>query len=469
MVAKISLGNSLYGSLVYNGEKINKEHGRVLDTNKIYNYGTGKINIHRVFEDFKRWMPQATKAEKTMMHISLNPHPDDRLSEAQYIQIAHEYMEKMGFADMPYVVVKHEDIDRHHIHIVALRVRPDGSAIDSRNNYYRSKEITREIERKYGLHTAERQRITPDMPIRKVDPNGDIKRQVANTVKMVGMRYKFQTLGEYNAILSLYNIRCEEADGRVNGREYHGLVYFATDDNNKTIASPFKASRLGKFAGREAIEQRYERSKERIEIKPMKKKVSGIMSKSTGKEDFIARLKAENIDLVLRYTDEGRIYGATYIDHDSRTVLNGSRLGRTFSANALEDWFNNPADNPITTPQPDVQTDTPQEPQPDIQSDNNTPDNGQQQSLSGNSQSGNTQSGNSQSGNAQSGGGTSSTQSTGQAQTTGIKQSQGYDDTSMLDGLGGLFSVGPGFDAQEEAFYREMQRRKKKKRRGPNL
>lgn len=230
MVAKISLGNSLYGSLVYNGEKINKEHGRVLDTNKLYNDGTGTINIQRVFEDFKRWMPQATKAEKTMMHISLNPHPDDRLSEAQYIQIAHEYMEKMGFAEMPYLVVKHEDIGRHHIHIVALRVRPDGSAIDSKNNYYRSKEITRELEKKYGLHTAERQKITPDMPIKKIDPNGDIKRQVANTVKMVGMRYKFQTLGEYNAILSLYNIRCEEADGRVNGREYHGLVYFATDD-----------------------------------------------------------------------------------------------------------------------------------------------------------------------------------------------------------------------------------------------
>lgn len=464
MVAKISLGNSLYGSLVYNGEKINKEHGRVLDTNKVYNDGTGKINIHRVFEDFKRWMPQATKAEKTMMHISLNPHPDDQLSEAQYIQIAHEYMEKMGFADMPYVVVKHEDIDRHHIHIVALRVRPDGSAIDSRNNYYRSKEITREIERKYGLHTAERQKITPDMSIRKIDPNGDIKRQVANTVKMVGMRYKFQTLGEYNAILSLYNIRCKEADGRINGREYHGLVYFATDDEGKTIASPFKASRLGKFAGREAINQRYERSKERIDVKPLKKKVSRIMSQSTGKEDFITRLKAENIDLILRYTDEGRIYGATYIDHDSMAVLNGSRLGRSFSANALENWFNNPADNPIATPQPDIQPDAQLNGQPD----NSTPGNSQQQTQSGNSQSGNTQSGNTQSGT-----GTSSTQPAGQAQSYSLNankgQPQGYNDTSMFDGLGGLFSIGPGFDAQEEAFYREMQRRKKKKRRGPKL
>ncbi len=51
MVAKISLGSSLYGAIVYNGEKINKEKGRVLDTNKIYNDGSGNINIHRAFED----------------------------------------------------------------------------------------------------------------------------------------------------------------------------------------------------------------------------------------------------------------------------------------------------------------------------------------------------------------------------------------------------------------------------------
>ena len=261
MVAKISLGNSLYGALVYNGEKINKEKGRVLDTNKIFNDGSGTINIHRAFEDFKRWMPQSTKAEKTMMHISLNPHPDDRLSEAQYTQLAHEYMDKMGFSEMPYIIVKHEDIDRHHIHIVALRVHTDGRAISSKNNFYRSKEVTRELEKKYGLHTAERQKVSPDTPINKIDCNGDIKRQVANVVKLVGMRWKFQTLGEYNAILSLYNVKCEAADGRVNGREYHGLVYFATDDSGNTIASPFKASRLGKFASRTAIESRFEKSK----------------------------------------------------------------------------------------------------------------------------------------------------------------------------------------------------------------
>ncbi len=436
MVAKISVGSSVYGALAYNAEKINKEKGRVLDTNKIYNDGSGNIDIRRAFEDFKLWMPQSCKAEKTMMHISLNPHPEDKLSEAQYTQLAHEYMEKMGFGDMPYLIVKHEDIDRHHIHIVALRVRQDGTAISTKNNYYRSKEITRELERKYGLHTAEHQKISPDMPITKIDPNGDIKRQVANTVKMVGMRYKFQTMGEYNAILGLYNVKCEQTDGRVNGREYHGLVYFATDDNGNVIASPFKASRLGKFASRTAIDSRFEKAADKIDVKPTKRAVAEVMAQSSGKDDFIARLKEKNIDLVLRYTDDGRIYGATYIDHNTKTVLNGSRLGKEFSANALDRWFNNPSDKPvipITQPQPENQG---QQTAGDNTQDNDRHQ-GQPQSQQGNTPQGNI-------------------------------QGNDFDNAPALPGLD-LFQVGPGYDPEEESFIRAMRRRKKKKRRGPNL
>lgn len=339
MVAKISLGSSLYGAIAYNGEKINKEKGRVLDTNKIFNDGSGTVNIRRAYEDFQRWMPSATRTEKPMMHISLNPHPDDRLSDTDFTRLAHEYMEKMGFAEMPYLIVKHEDIDRHHVHIVALRVGTDGRCISDSNNFYRSKNICRELEKKYGLRPAEREKITPDMPIRKVDPSGDIKRQVANTVKMVGMRYRFQTIGEYNAILSLYNIRCEQTDGRVNGREYHGLVYFATDDDGKTIATPFKASRLGKFTSRTAIDSRFEKAKEKIDVAPTKRKVADVLANATDKSDFVAKLKAQNIDVVFRYTDEGRIYGVTFIDHGTMTVLNGSRLGKEFSANAINERF----------------------------------------------------------------------------------------------------------------------------------
>ena len=141
MVAKISLGNSLYRALVYNSEKINKEDGRLLATNKIYNDGTGRVNINRAYQDFKGWMPTATRTERPMVHISLNPHPEDVLTDAEFTLIAREYLEKMGFADMPYMVYKHSDIARHHIHIVALRVKTDGTCVSDRNNFYKSKVI----------------------------------------------------------------------------------------------------------------------------------------------------------------------------------------------------------------------------------------------------------------------------------------------------------------------------------------
>lgn len=442
MVAKISIGNSLYGALNYNGEKINKERGRVLDTNKIFNDGSGTVDIRRAYEDFMRWIPTSSRTERPMMHISLNPHPDDRLSDTDFTRLAHDYMQMMGFADMPYLIVKHEDIDRHHVHIVALRVGTDGRCISDRNNFYKNKKVCRALEQKYGLKVAEREKVTPNMPIKKIDPDGDLKRQVANTVKMVGMRYKFQTLGEYNAILSLYNVKCEPADGRVNGREYHGLVYFVTDDDGKVIANPFKASRLGKFASRTAIDSRFEKAKDKIDVAPTRNRVTDVLARATDKEDFTSKLKDCGIDVVFRYTDEGRIYGVTFIDHNTMTVLNGSRLGKQFSANALNERFNNPqAQQTNDVPVPDVPVIVPEQnanTHSDTQSqtaDTQTPSDGQQHSTGS------------------------------QHQSATSHSATDYGDSDFtLPGLD-LFQPGQSFNPDEEEFRRRMQRKKKKGRR----
>ena len=441
MVAKISIGSSLYGALSYNGEKMNKEQGRVLGANKIILPADGQIDIARMVENFNAFMPKTGKTKKPVLHISLNPHPDDRLTEQQYEILAREYLEKLGFGEQPYVIYKHMDIDRHHIHIVTVNVNEQGKRLNQDFLFRRSKKITTEMEEKYNLHKAQREKITPDMPIKKVDPSGDIKRQVANSVKMVGMRYKFQTMGEYNAVLSLYNIRCEQTDGRVNGREYHGLVYFATDDEGKVIANPFKASRLGKFASRTAVEGRFERAKEKIDVAPTRDRVADVLSRATDKENFTAKLKDCGIDVVFRYTDEGRIYGVTFIDHNTMTVLNGSRLGKQFSANALNERFNNPQTQPTNdVPVPDTSVIVP-EPEQNADPHSDTQ-----------SQSGNTQ--------AASDGQQHSTGSQHQSATSNSATDYGDSDFT-LPGLD-LFQPGQSFNPDEEEFRRRMQRKKKK-------
>ena len=439
MVAKISIGSSLYGALAYNGEKINKENGRILGSNKIIIPSNGQVNISDMADNFRECMPKMGKTKKPVLHISLNPHPDDKLTDQDFEILAREYLDQLGFGEQPYVIYKHEDIDRHHIHIVTVNVNEEGKRLNQDFLFRRSKKITTGLEEKYNLHKAQREKITPDMPIRKIDPSGDIKRQVANTVKMVGMRYKFQSIGEYNAVLGLYNVKCEQTDGRVNAREYHGLVYFATDDDGKVIASPFKASRLGKFASRTAIDSRFERAKDKVDVSPTRRKVADALATSSGKDNFVEKLRERNIDVVFRYTDEGRIYGVTFVDHNTMTVLNGSRLGKEYSANALNVRF---TQGQQSAPQP---SQTPVHPVVTVPVSNGNTSQGQSASSSG-------------TGNASSASTTSQSQ---QNFNTNNGNSGDYDFT--LPGLD-LFQQGQSFNPDEEEFRRRMQRKKKGQR-----
>lgn len=410
MVAKINVGNSLYGALAYNGEKINEGQGRLLATHKIFDEGTGRLDIRQAAEDFARYLPEQVRTSKPVVHISLNPHPDDRLTDAELTTIAEEYLARLGYGNQPYAVFKHEDIDRHHLHIVTLAVDEAGRKIGDSFIRRRSKNITRALEQQYGLHPAERKRQTQTEPLRAVDAAaGDVKRQVGNVLKGISGRYRFQTLGEYRALLSLYNLTVEECRGEVRGREYRGFVYSATDGKGGKIGTPLKASRFGKRYGYEAFERWCAVSKEQI-----KERKTADMTKTTAfaalrrtkdRMEFIALMKAKGVDVVLRETDTGRIYGATFIDHRTGCVLNGSRLGKELSANALQEHFAPPAAGiplPITLPQQVETADAP-------------------------------------------------------------AQSSLYDEAAG-GGLG-LFSADTqGTDVEEQAFMREMQRRKKRKK-----
>lgn len=347
MVAKISTGKDLYGALAYNQVKVEEGHAKVLDANLLPYPENGLFRMGETMEAFTAWLPSHYRTEKPVIHISLNPHPDDKLSDGQLACIGREYMEKLGYGNQPFLIFKHEDIDRHHIHIVSLRVNSDGRKISDRFEHRRSKGITEQLEQKYGLHPAEGQKKAEEWKIRPLDASrGDIRRQIADTVKPLLRLYRFQSMGEFRALLSLYNIGVEEVKGEVGGRTYYGIVYTALDAEGGKVATPIKSAKLGKMTGMEGLRRRMEWSASRIKTDGCRDRLSplllGALRESRDEADFRRRLAAMNVDLVLRRNDSGRIYGVTFIDHESRTVLNGSRLGKGLSANALEAHFSMP-------------------------------------------------------------------------------------------------------------------------------
>ena len=120
------------------------------------------------------------------------------------------------------------------------------------------------------------------------------------------------------------------------------------------MGNPFKASLFGKSASYAAIEKRFSLSKKQIAEKkftePTKRAVLQALGKTYHKDKFVSLLKGKGIDTVLRLTDEGRIYGATFIDHRTGCVLNGSRMGKELSANALQEHFTLPYANEKPVP-----------------------------------------------------------------------------------------------------------------------
>lgn len=315
--------------------------------NKMIETADGKYSVSQLARSFEPYLVANRNTEKHTLHISLNPDPKDKVSDEKYRELAQLYMNEMGYGDQPFIVFKHTDIDRSHIHIVSVCVDAEGKKISDQFEKIRSMKVCRELERKHGLIQATgKKHQQNDKIFRPVNYQaGDVKSQIAAVVCHLPDYYKFQTLGEYNALLSLFNITTEKVEGEFMGRHWQGLLYVPLNEKGEKAGHPFKASLFGKNAGLPFLELHFEKCREVLKNHPIRttiKTAVTIALKSTSDEQTLKKqLNKQRIDVVVRRNIAGRIYGITFIDHNSKTVWNGSRLGKELSANTFNDYWNN--------------------------------------------------------------------------------------------------------------------------------
>lgn len=347
MIAKIGRSGNLYGALAYNNLKIEKENGQILFANKIIETASGQYTVAQLAQSFAPYLIANRNTEKHTLHISLNPDPKDIVSDDKFREMAQQYMREMGYGEQPFIVFKHTDIDRSHIHIVSVCVDEQGKKISDKFEKMRSMNVCRELEKQYHLIPAtDKERNQTDKVFRPVNYKaGDVKSQIASVVRHLPNYYQYQTLGEYNALLSLFNITTEKIEGELQGKMQQGLLYIPLNEKGERAGHPFKASLFGKSAGLPALELHFAKCKTALKDNPTKqtlKSAAIIALKTTSDEQaFKKQLGEQGINVVVRRNDTGRIYGITFIDHNSKTVWNGSRLATELSANTFNDYWNN--------------------------------------------------------------------------------------------------------------------------------
>ena len=351
MIAKISATENLGGALGYNFKKVEKGEANILLAAELYQSKEGRYTMEDVLADMEALIPKNCRTKKTVFHCSLNPHPDEKLSDERLTQIAKEYMEALGYGNQPYIVFKHNDIAREHIHIVSLRIDGEGKKINDKFEKRRSKQITDTLERKYNLIPSSKVNDKEEAETPKVDISKEnIKEQVASALRMVLKHYKFCSLGELNAILSRYHLAVEEVKTEFRGKKYDGLVYVPTDDKGDKVGTPIHASDIGRGVGYTAVQNRMQKSKQNVKplIPTVRNKVLQTMRTSPNTEkELRQRLEEQGLRVVIRKNESGRIYGITFIDDKAGIALNGSRLGKGYAANVFNGYFSNPAHNPF--------------------------------------------------------------------------------------------------------------------------
>ncbi|KAA2843449.1 relaxase/mobilization nuclease domain-containing protein, partial [Alistipes onderdonkii] len=250
-----------------------------------------------------------------------------------------------GYGNQPYIVFKHKDIDRQHLHVVSLRVDENGHKLPHDFEARRSMEILRDLERKYNLHPSVKGEEQADkVGLHKVNyREGNVKQQISSIVRSCLRNYKCSSYGEFRTLLELFNVSVEERTGTIDGRNYAGIVYGALTDDGYGIGTPFKSSRIGKDVGYKALQKYYERSKSALKqdgtLNRLRQTVRDAMSPNNTRNEFRQLLKVENIDAIFRINPIGRIYGVTFIDHNDGIVANGSVLGKEFSANVFNELY----------------------------------------------------------------------------------------------------------------------------------
>ncbi|AKK71341.1 relaxase [Chryseobacterium gallinarum] len=345
MIAKIGHGSRIYGALVYNHSKVLDNRAEILHLHNMLETPDGKYSAAQLFSSFLPHLAANRKTEKTAVHISLNPDPGDKVTDEEFIRIADEYMLKMGYGNQPYVVFKHNDIERTHIHVVSTSVDKNGVKIPDAFEKKRSMQACREIEKKFNLIPAnEKLELHENLGFSPVDyTKGNIKGQIAAVVRYLPKYYNYYSLGGYNALLSLFNISVEHIKKDYQGEMKEGLLYFALDKNGNKVSNPFKGSLFGKQAGLDAVKTNCKTNRNvPAEIKEKTAQVITEAIRITANEkQFRDYLTEHGINTVIRRNEENRLYGITFIDHNTRHVYNGSHLGKQFSANQFHELFSN--------------------------------------------------------------------------------------------------------------------------------
>ncbi len=145
---------------IVKGSGFREVTGYIIDSKKdaiiIAHAGLFIEDVATITKAFEAQAGMNPKVSRPVGHIALGFSKEDesRLTSRIMVEIALEYMERMGIRNTPFFIARHFDKEHPHIHIAYNRIDNDGRTISDKNERLRSARICKELTKKYNLYFA---------------------------------------------------------------------------------------------------------------------------------------------------------------------------------------------------------------------------------------------------------------------------------------------------------------------------
>ncbi len=336
---------SIIRALNYNEKKVRKGQAEFIYAGNFLK-DAEQLNFHDKLNHFKKLIGLNERSKTNTLHISLNFDPSEKLNKETLVQIASSYMEKIGFGKQPFLVYEHHDAGHPHIHLVTTNIKVDGGRIPIHNiGRNQSSRARVEIEQEFGLVKATgrsqqqlQQKLQPVNTQKVLYGKAETKQSIMNVLDEVLNTYKYTSLNQLNAVLQLYNVKAEQGDKEGRIFKNNGLIYRILDEKGNAVGVPVKASSIYNKPTLNYLEGKFVENKQRRQLheKRLKTVIDWTLAKHPdGLKNFILALEKEKVNTIVRRNEQGFVFGLTFIDHQTKSVFNGSDLGKSYSAKTV--------------------------------------------------------------------------------------------------------------------------------------
>ena len=282
MIAKILQGSSSFSAVDYNEKKVKQGTAELLEAKGFPKLHGGLIATGGQYKEwFMMWSSANSRIKYPQFHVAISCE-GKTYSKEQLVDIAHQWLEKMGYKDIPTLIYFHHDTDNNHLHIVTSRVDPNGKKVDHNHERIRALKAIEEI---MGVNRKK-----------------DVDKHIENAFS-----YSFANINQFRSIL--------ECSGYETYVEGDNVCVKRGGEVQKRI--PVEQIQNAAFMDAEKYKQR----KKQLEAWIRKYKDS-----CSSKEELQKVMKEKFGMSIIFHGKEFSPYGYTVVDHNAKMVFKGSDI-----------------------------------------------------------------------------------------------------------------------------------------------